>query len=332
MNQENNQDCRVCGTHLNDAQDIGGSIVFDCPRCGRWQTIPAPPNFYGPATLREVLGSSLHRRSRASHVIRRQQRDDGGQVGVPIAELTSWGLDDPLPSPTAQIDSLVLWLGRHQQSAPEQVAIDRPLTEAWLGCAIVPDDEGAALNWLVSQPLCEHFIQSPPQFDIAQSPELRLTVDGWTRYGELLSSVVRGKTVLMAMKFGDEELDAVVETCFRPAVAQAGFQLMSFADTQPAGLIDDQLRVALRTSRFVVADITHRNLGAYWEAGFAEGLGRPVIYTCRKAEWDRGEAHFDTNHLRTIVWEAGSLEEAGAKLTAMIRATLPEEAQMVPSA
>jgi nucleoside 2-deoxyribosyltransferase len=45
--------------------------------------------------------------------------------------------------------------------------------------------------------------------------------------------------------------------------------------------IDDQMRVALRTSRFVVADLTRGNRGAYWEAGFAEGLGRPVIYTCR---------------------------------------------------
>jgi hypothetical protein len=105
-------------------------------------------------------------------------------------------------------------------------------------------------------------------------------------------------------------------------------------DGQPAGLIDDQMRVALRTSRFVVADLSHGNRGAYWEAGFAEGLGRPVIYTCHKDSWDKVEngerlVHFDTGHLLTIPWELEKLEEAGKQLTATIRATLPAEAQMI---
>jgi nucleoside 2-deoxyribosyltransferase len=98
-----------------------------------------------------------------------------------------------------------------------------------------------------------------------------------------------------------------------------------------AGLIDDQLRVALRTSRFVIADLTYGSRGAYWEAGFAEGLGRPVIYTCREKEWNdaNGEApHFDTNHLRTIVWRRDKLDEAATNLKATIRATLPAEAIM----
>jgi hypothetical protein len=93
-------------------------------------------------------------------------------------------------------------------------------------------------------------------------------------------------------------------------------------------LIDDQMRVALRTARFVIADLTHGSHGAYWEAGFAEGLGRPVIYTCRKDEWKSGASHFDTNHLNTIEWDPENLQGAATRLTAMIRATLPAEAKM----
>jgi hypothetical protein len=78
----------------------------------------------------------------------------------------------------------------------------------------------------------------------------------------------------MAMQFGDAEFNRVVNDCFKPAVKAAGFELRLLTDGQPAGLIDDQLRVALRTARFVIADLTHANNGAYWEAGFAEGLGR----------------------------------------------------------
>ncbi|HEV7911876.1 MAG TPA: hypothetical protein VGP28_12530 [Methylocella sp.] len=108
----------------------------------------------------------------------------------------------------------------------------------------------------------------------------------------------------MAMQF-DSEMDRVVKDCFKPAVARTGFELRVLTDGQPAGSIDDQLRVALRTSRFVIADLTHDNNGAYWEAGFAEGLGRPVIYTCRKQKWDATKSHFDTSHLNTIILGPG---------------------------
>lgn len=138
----------------------------------------------------------------------------------------------------------------------------------------------------------------------------------------------------MAMQFGDDELNHAVEDYFKLAVKHAGFALRLLSDGQPAGLIDDQMRVRLRTSRFVIADLTHGNKGAYWEAGFAEGLGRPVIYTCRKKEWDerdelgKGTVHFDTSHLVTIIWDPANFDDAARRLTATIRATLPGEAKM----
>jgi hypothetical protein len=43
------------------------------------------------------------------------------------------------------------------------------------------------------------------------------------------------------------------------------------------------MRAAILASRFVISDLTHDSPGAYWEAGFGEGLGLPVIYTCERA-------------------------------------------------
>ena len=158
--------------------------------------------------------------------------------------------------------------------------------------------------------------------------EFRLYMAGWERYEALKHAQVESHTAFMAMQFGDEELNRVVSDCFKPAVEAAGFTLRDLRDGQRAGLIDDQLRVALRTARFVMADLTHGNNGAYWEAGFAEGLGRPVIYTCRKMEWKEGKSHFDTSHLNTIIWDPENLGDAATRLTATIRATLPAEAKM----
>src|SRR5262249_29642177 len=98
-------------------------------------------------------------------------------------------------------------------------------------------------------------------------------------------------------------------------------------DEQPAGIIDNQLRAAILSARFLVADLTHGSYGAYWEAGFAEGLGLPVIYTCEASHWKSAGTHFDTNHLVTIIWNESELELAGRRLTATIRATLRSEAK-----
>jgi hypothetical protein len=77
----------------------------------------------------------------------------------------------------------------------------------------------------------------------------------------------------IAMPFGDSFLDKVFSECFRPAVAVTGFDLRRL-DTHPkAGSIDDRLRVEIRGARFLIAELTGANPGAYWEAGFAEGLG-----------------------------------------------------------
>ena len=59
-------------------------------------------------------------------------------------------------------------------------------------------------------------------------------------------------------------------------------------------------------------------------------MGKPVIYTCEKSVFDDKDhaTHFDTNHHLTVVWEHDKLEEAGKKLKATIRATLPEDAKM----
>jgi hypothetical protein len=95
-----------------------------------------------------------------------------------------------------------------------------------------------------------------------------------------------------------------------------------------AGLIDDRLRVEIRNARFLIADLTDDNEGAYWEAGFAEGLSKPVIFICEKTKFKKKKTHFDTNHHLTVKWDKDSPQDAAEELKATIRATLPDEARM----
>jgi hypothetical protein len=66
----------------------------------------------------------------------------------------------------------------------------------------------------------------------------------------------------------------------------------------------EELQASGRTS-------TGQRNGVYFEAGFAYGLGRKVIWMCNKAEKD--DLHFDTRQFNHIMYT--DLEEASKQLT-----------------
>jgi hypothetical protein len=322
-------ECLICATPNVSSVQIAGDTVYSCPRCGQWGLARLTADLTG--SLQSKLGDwnerSIHLRSRLSHIIRRQQRSDGAYVQMPLAgDLETLRLEEPLPAPAEQMDRLILSIGDNQPSSAESAKISADALSAAIGATITRNSLNAGLGWLLEQPTVKSLLER--RREDGASIFLRLTMEGWLRYDRLKRGRTESRQVLMAMEFNDPELDRIVEQSFRPAVKRAGFELRLITDRQPAGLIDDQLRVVLRSSRFVIADLTHNNRGAYWESGFAEGLGRPVIYTCRENEWHNQRTHFDTNHLVTVIWSAEKLDKAAAQLTATIRATLPEEAKM----
>jgi nucleoside 2-deoxyribosyltransferase len=134
----------------------------------------------------------------------------------------------------------------------------------------------------------------------------------------------------MAMPYGEEEVETIVNDWFRPAVDETGFRLVRLDDAPRAGIIDNHLRVEIRRSRLLISDITHENRGAIWEAGFAEGLGMPVIYTCKKGEM--GGKHFDLRNCQTVAWDPDEPRAAAEALKATIRNSLPDEAVLTDNA
>jgi hypothetical protein len=200
-----------------------------------------------------------------------------------------------------------------------------PLGRGW-GTSLLDGNPHTGIRWLLTHLADEKLLNSS---GIVQSntADLQLTMLGWRRYAELKKRRVESRTAFTAMKFGDPTLDGVVKDCFKPAVARTGFELRLLTDQPKAGLIDNHMRAALLASRFTIADLSHGSHGAYWEAGFAEGLDRPVFYTCKASVWEQQKSHFDTNHMHTILWDEKNLKKAEDELTDTIRATLREEAK-----
>jgi nucleoside 2-deoxyribosyltransferase len=65
--------------------------------------------------------------------------------------------------------------------------------------------------------------------------------------------------------------------------------------------IDDQIIAEIRRSAFVVADFTANRPNVYYEAGFAHGLGRRVLFTSKRQ--DRDDLRFDVRQFNVIEWE-----------------------------
>jgi len=160
----------------------------------------------------------------------------------------------------------------------------------------------------------------------------RLTFSGWQKYEELRRGLTDSRRAFMAMPFGGEYARLIMQAyeAFKLAVEHTGFKLLNpLLDEEQAGLIDDRLRVEIRESRFLVAELTGNNHNVYFEAGLAEGMGKEVIYTCDEAYFnDSGTRRFDTAHLTTVLWTREDLEEASERLKAVIRNTFPSEAKM----
>jgi hypothetical protein len=260
-----------------------------------------------------------------SHALQGMQGSGNGHI-IGHDDLPSFWRETRLPTPQEQADALIRWVGDNQSTAlaPAEIRVEK--LAALIGLPIHEDGDAQAFGWLNDQLKPQDLYELPAR-STGDPLRLRLTMKGWELHKKLKKANTESRTAFMAMQFGDAILDHVVEACFKPAVVRTGFELRKLTDQQPAGLIDNQIRAAIISGRFVVADLTHRNPGAYWEAGFAEGLGLPVIYTCQKAVWKEKKTHFNTNHLVTIIWEEAALAKAQDDLAATIRATFRGEAK-----
>jgi hypothetical protein len=69
-----------------------------------------------------------------------------------------------------------------------------------------------------------------------------------------------------------------------------------------------------------VADFTGERGGVYFEAGFALGLGRQVIWTVREDVLDK--VHFDNRQYNFIVWKSSGLDKFAERLGLRIEATV----------
>ena len=147
----------------------------------------------------------------------------------------------------------------------------------------VPDRNAALRDWPLEQ------------------VEYRVTVAG---HGEAEQQIVRGsRKAFVAMWFHDQMNDAY-ENGIEPALVYLGYEPVRVDKVLSADDIMAEIFAQITECDLMVADFTHgaegTRGGVYYEAGYAEALGKPVIMTCRADQ--SPDIHFDTNHRFHIMW------------------------------
>ena len=148
-----------------------------------------------------------------------------------------------------------------------------------------------------------------------------LTVEGHAHLEGLERGATDSSQAFVAMWF-DEFMTDAWEKGIKPAIEDARYEALRIDQKEHANKIDDEIIAEIRRSRFIVADFTQGKAGArggvYYEAGFAHGLGIPVIFTCQKDALEK--VHFDTRQYNHIVW--GTSEELRSSLANRIAAVV----------
>ena len=300
---QTDHDCPIClfgGAKVSWLPGgVDGSWV-ECPRCGSYEI----SRTLSSMNLEELYGS----RWLLSAAIR-NRFENGGSVTLSTSTVeTLLKTTRPPTDPFQSIKLLIRHLHRKAERPGSGVLLDMN-TDFPLVYARDP----AEFLFYIDKARGLGLVEAPHK----QSGFI-LTLEGWRWLLDLQKSDVGSDQAFVAMWF-DPSLSPAYTEGFAPALEACGYRPIKVDLLEHNDKIDDRIISEIRRSGLLIADFTGHRGGVYFEAGFAMGLGIPVVWTCRSSDIKR--AHFDTRQYNHVVWsEPADLKD---KLVNRIRATVP---------
>ena len=132
---------------------------------------------------------------------------------------------------------------------------------------------------------------------IIMASAISISEIGWIEIEKIIRSNDK-KKVFVAMSF-ESELDKA-SAAIRKAISETGLVPMQINTKQYNSEISGEILQEINQSSLLIADVTHQKNGVYFEAGFAMGQKKEVIWCCRGDDLDN--VHFDTRQYNHIVW------------------------------
>ncbi len=208
-----------------------------------------------------------------------------------------------------KINNIIMFIGKNSKHLNERVLIKK--TDYTRFFCLSADELFSMLDYLRER----NFVIGERGADQQRA---FLTVDGWEKYEKLKEINVLSKKAFVAMNFAPEHdptYDVIVASC-----DDCGFKANRVDRSEHNEKICDRIAHEIKQSRFIIADFSGQRPGVYYEAGYAQGLGLPVIWTCKKDEVESNQLHFDTRQYNFIAWE--TVEDLKKRLFDRIKATI----------
>lgn len=143
-----------------------------------------------------------------------------------------------------------------------------------------------------------------------------LTAKAWDKIYDLQSKNKILPKAFVAMWFDDCMHNAKEK--IKKAIEDSNYIPIIISDKQHNNQIVPEIFYEIKQSAFVVADLTgHRN-GVYYEAGYAQALGKEVIMTCKEDDFEN--RHFDVAQISMIKWK--NEEDLYKRLCKRIKSTV----------
>jgi nucleoside 2-deoxyribosyltransferase len=283
--------CPVCGlaTGLVKTSDYGERLHIDCRRCGR---------FVITDSARAVADRKARLPQLSAWV--RTLHEQGSEP--PLISTDTWKhIEADLPAHSVNTRALLLLEAIARRSRfPGDIVEMEPEFDYPLVWGTQPAELEYFANHLMAVGLVEDGQVGPRTFD-ETGVSLVVTPAGWERLDDARRAPVLSDQAFVAMSFSSGLLD-VYQEAIAPAIKAAGYRPHRVDQEPHVDRIDVRIMAEIRRSRFLIADVTEQKKGVYFEAGFALGLGIPVIWAVRKD--DLGNVHFDTRQYNHIVWES----------------------------
>ena len=348
MIMNNIKDCLVCGNkHASYRSDaVSSAYIMECPICGRYI-------LHGASSLKRYEKNSeikqkiklylfYHKNENYKFIGTDDEFEDIRLCGsreienLKVKHITLEQIHNWYPKNFAEkTDKILIYLAQRGNYDGECIKLSKK--EATL-LFFMHNDPCFSNDWNFEFKYYLNFFVKNGYFDGFEGIDLLDYIDiiddtkypiditlspkALERVYELQKIQANNKKVFVAMSF-HESADGI-RNAIKAGIKIAGYSAELMDEIVHNHQIVPEMLRLITESRFLIMDITQPNLGAYYESGYAQGLGKEVIITCREdifnqkeflCEENSGEnkkcwhkevstkPHFDIAQKQILVWK-----------------------------
>lgn len=305
--------CIVCKreAEIYQEQSINDSLSYNCPNCGDFAVMGR--------TQSALLNESKNVLFKLSCLLAEKRVRKGTKILLTniheeingdflLMDYLEWLKDFPI-SAFEILDRSLLNIAAQIEHPAEQVFVEEEVKELFfssdLDRLMYVTDQLYKLGYITEMTSTNEWIN--------------IETKGWEKIDKLKRKPAGNtKQVFVAMWFDSTTKD-YYDNGFVKAIEDGNkYKALRVDKLEHNNKICDQIIAEIKRSKFLVADFSGERGGVYFEAGYAHGIGIPVIWTVHE-NW-KDKLHFDTRQYNHIIYN--DADELYKKLKARIQATI----------